>query len=88
MLFNLYTFNLKLIYFSILRIYLIDHAWTYRANNAREQLHQISDLGDRMAHLMDIETEGRSEDDIIENVLKEMWRFNQCYSYNGPFVVS
>lgn len=63
------------------QIYLIDHAWTYRVGSARQQLEQVPRLLERMAQLMDIKME--EESSTIDNVLNEMWRFNQCYSLSG-----
>ena len=52
----------------VFRIYLIDHAWTYRVDKAREQLETIPGLLDRILNLMDIEDERRN-DDPVEQVL-------------------
>lgn len=59
-------------------IYIIDHAWTYRINNARAQLRQIPALLERLSNMM-----GGSHldtDDAIEFVMNSMWRFNQMYA--------
>lgn len=59
-------------------IYLIDHAWTYRLHNAREQLRQIPALLNRLSIMMgcsDLDTE-----DAIECVMESMWRYNQMYA--------
>ncbi|KAI4495456.1 hypothetical protein M0802_008670 [Mischocyttarus mexicanus] len=63
-------------------IYLVDHAWTYDTLNARENLTNVPGLLDRMCSLMgyDIENE---ENDKIEFILKEMWRYNQSFSVNS-----
>lgn len=61
-------------------IFLIDHAWTYRVEHARQQLLQIPGLLHRMANLMGIEFHGEVPDEgVIEEVLKEMWKYNQTY---------
>ncbi|KAL6432544.1 hypothetical protein ACFW04_006841 [Cataglyphis niger] len=62
-------------------IYLIDHAWTYDIGNARENLIQVPNLLDRMCLLMGLDIEAE-EQEKIENVLREMWRYNQSYSVN------
>ena len=36
-------------------IYLVDHAWTFRPENARQQLENYPGLLERMANLMDLE---------------------------------
>ncbi|XP_069484227.1 tubulin--tyrosine ligase-like protein 12 [Ambystoma mexicanum] len=61
-------------------IFLIDHAWTYRIECARQQLLQIPGLLHRMANLMGIDFHGEVPDEgVIEEVLKEMWKYNQTY---------
>ena len=54
-------------------VFLIDHAWTYQVEQAQENLENIPGLVDRMATMMDIETDGRSRDDLIQDVLRDMW---------------
>ncbi|XP_066446461.1 tubulin--tyrosine ligase-like protein 12 [Eleutherodactylus coqui] len=61
-------------------IFLIDHAWTYRVEHARHQLIEVPGLLHRMANLMGIEFHGEAPDaDVVEMVLKEMWKYNQTY---------
>ncbi|CAN2387258.1 Tubulin--tyrosine ligase-like protein 12 [Pristimantis euphronides] len=61
-------------------IFLIDHAWTYRVEHARHQLMEVPGLLHRMASLMGIEFHGEAPDeDVVEMVLKEMWKYNQTY---------
>jgi len=64
-------------------IYLIDHAWMYRdRRDARRALIQLPDLLDRMCGLMGIATEARGKEERIEDVMREMWRYNQSFSMN------
>ncbi|XP_029046721.1 tubulin--tyrosine ligase-like protein 12 [Osmia bicornis bicornis] len=63
-------------------IYLIDHAWTYDITNARQNLSNIPGLLDRMCTLMGFDV-GEEEDEKIEFVLNEMWRYNQAFSLNS-----
>ncbi|XP_076234455.1 tubulin tyrosine ligase-like 12 [Calliopsis andreniformis] len=63
-------------------IYLIDHAWTYDTSNARRNLSTILGLLDRMCNLMGFDTE-KEEDEKIEFVMNEMWRYNQSFSLNS-----
>lgn len=65
------------------QIFLIDHAWTYSVNVARQNLLQIPGLLSRMANLMEISCENRPVDNIVEDVMQEMWRYNQTYSLGG-----
>lgn len=60
-------------------IFLVDHAWTYRVSDCRPQLEQIPGLLERMAALMDIQSEERSKEEVIEDILQKMWKFNQTY---------
>jgi len=62
-------------------VYLIDHAWTYRLEHARSKLESNSTLLSRMAKLMKVdEAPERSTDEIVEDVLTEMWKYNQTYN--------
>uniref|UniRef100_A0A3B1IF87 Tubulin tyrosine ligase-like family, member 12 n=2 Tax=Astyanax mexicanus TaxID=7994 RepID=A0A3B1IF87_ASTMX len=61
-------------------VYLVDHAWTYRVENARQQLMEIPGLLGRMASLMGLSFHGEAPDpDIVDLVLENMWKFNQTY---------
>ena len=59
-------------------IFLIDHAWTYRIKDARNNLINISGLYERMAALMNVDTETKEEG--IEVILQRMWKYNQTYT--------
>ncbi|XP_008399781.1 tubulin--tyrosine ligase-like protein 12 [Poecilia reticulata] len=61
-------------------IFLVDHAWTYRVEHAREQLEQISGLLPRMASLMGVDFHGEIPlPDVVELILERMWKYNQTY---------
>ncbi|XP_066490184.1 tubulin--tyrosine ligase-like protein 12 [Tiliqua scincoides] len=61
-------------------IFLIDHAWTYRLEHARQQLLQVPGLLHRMANLMGIDFHGEAPDEgAVSQVLEEMWKYNQTY---------
>ncbi|MBN3284885.1 TTL12 protein, partial [Polyodon spathula] len=61
-------------------IFLIDHAWTYRVQSARQQLQEIPGLLHRMANLMGIEFHGEFPDEgVVDQVMVEMWKYNQTY---------
>lgn len=61
-------------------VYLVDHAWTYRVESARQQLIEIPGLLIRMAGLMGLPFHGEAPDpDIVDLVLDNMWKFNQTY---------
>uniref|UniRef100_A0A0K8W362 Tubulin--tyrosine ligase-like protein 12 n=1 Tax=Bactrocera latifrons TaxID=174628 RepID=A0A0K8W362_BACLA len=57
-------------------IYLIDHAWTFRMNMARQQLAEHEQLADRMCAIMGVDID---DEDRIDQVLVKMWRY--CFSY-------
>ncbi|XP_013409480.1 tubulin--tyrosine ligase-like protein 12 [Lingula anatina] len=66
-------------------IYLIDHAWSYSADKARAQLRVVPGLAERMAGIMDLKTEGKTKEEIVEEIFNEMWKYNQTYSFaNAP----
>ncbi|NXV91902.1 tubulin--tyrosine ligase-like protein 12 isoform X2 [Calonectris borealis] len=61
-------------------IFLIDHAWTYRVEHARQQLLHVPGLLHRMTNLMGIDFHGEIPDEgSVEQVLQEMWKYNQTY---------
>ncbi|XP_074660314.1 tubulin--tyrosine ligase-like protein 12 isoform X2 [Tubulanus polymorphus] len=65
------------------QIYLIDHAWTYRLNTAKQQLLEYDNMLQRMANMMDIDDEGKSKNDLVDEVLDKMWCYNQTYTLGG-----
>uniref|UniRef100_A0A1A7YT33 Tubulin tyrosine ligase-like family, member 12 n=1 Tax=Iconisemion striatum TaxID=60296 RepID=A0A1A7YT33_9TELE len=61
-------------------IFLVDHAWTYRVEHARQQLEQIPGLLPRMAALMGVDFHGEVPDlDTVDLILENMWQYNQTY---------
>ncbi|XP_061523607.1 tubulin--tyrosine ligase-like protein 12 [Phycodurus eques] len=61
-------------------IFLVDHAWTYRVDHARQQLEQIPGLLPRMASLMGLDLSRKNSDaDKVELVMEHMWLYNQTY---------
>ncbi|XP_048829046.1 tubulin--tyrosine ligase-like protein 12 isoform X1 [Brienomyrus brachyistius] len=61
-------------------VFLVDHAWTYRTQNARQQLETTPGLLARMAALMGVDFHGEVPDpDVVEQVLTHMWKYNQTY---------
>ncbi|XP_048010622.1 tubulin--tyrosine ligase-like protein 12 isoform X2 [Megalobrama amblycephala] len=61
-------------------VFLVDHAWTYRVESARQQLLEIPGLLIRMASLMGLPFHGEAPDpDIVDLVLDNMWKYNQTY---------
>jgi len=64
------------------QIYLVDHSWTYRTEEARSNLTQVPGLAARMAGLMDLDMEvGDLPDlEVVERLMEEKWKFSQTYS--------
>ena len=72
-------------YFFSLRIYLVDHRWTFRPQMARQQLQSHPNLVDMVIQLLGVEqkAEGLSYEEKIELVLVEKWRLAQTYSVSS-----
>ncbi|KAL2103037.1 hypothetical protein ACEWY4_002205 [Coilia grayii] len=61
-------------------VFLVDHAWTYRVEVARQQLEQSPGLLGRMASLMGVDFHGEAPDpDVVDQVMEDMWKYNQTY---------
>ncbi len=76
-------------------IFLVDHAWTYRLNEARKALMDNENLLNRMCNLMNIKVDSEdsqlSEQELtnlkIESVFENMWKFNQTYKLSTAELV-
>lgn len=60
-------------------IFLIDHAWTFRLENARKQLKENENLRKRMAALLNLDC-SLSNIELSEQIFSNMWPF--CFSYS------
>ena len=79
------------------RVFLVDHAWTYRLNEARAALYENEALLTRMFNLMNIkladveeneENAGKSlVDRKVDLVMKTMWKYNQTYKLSTEKLV-
>lgn len=59
---------------------MIDHAWTYRVNEARQNLREHETLLARMCNIMCVDQdEATTLDEKIDQVIERMWKFNQTY---------
>lgn len=58
-------------------IYLVDHAWTFRLNSARQQLEEYPQLADRLSAItgVDLEHEHR-----VDKILRRLWKYCHAYS--------
>jgi tubulin--tyrosine ligase-like protein 12 len=70
------------IYFVQISVFLIDHAWTYELKDARQNLDNHPNLLNRMANIMSIEAESENNQKI-DDVLENMWKFNQTYKLSS-----
>nr|CAH0103372.1 unnamed protein product [Daphnia galeata] len=63
-------------------VYLIDHAWTFRPNQIRNHLLNITGLLSRMCKLMDVayRDSNYNVEEIIKKVMTNMWKYSQTYS--------
>lgn len=61
-------------------VFLVDHAWTFRTNIARQQLEEYEHLLNRMCAItgVDLEDEHR-----VEKVLGKMWKYCQAYTLSS-----
>ena len=62
---------------------MIDHAWTYKTDQARQQLSQVPGLATRMAKLMDIDIEEEKDvpdEELVEEIMSAKWSYSQTYS--------
>ena len=73
---------------------MIDHAWTYRVNEARASLIEHESLADRMCNLMNIKVDEEDEADEetlkklkVDAILEQMWKYNQTYKISTDLLV-
>ncbi|XP_038137580.1 tubulin--tyrosine ligase-like protein 12 isoform X2 [Cyprinodon tularosa] len=61
-------------------VFLVDHAWTYRVDQARQHLEEIPGLLPRMASLMGVDFHGEAPTpEAVELILEHMWKYSQTY---------
>ncbi|XP_022226803.2 tubulin--tyrosine ligase-like protein 12 [Drosophila obscura] len=60
-----------------LAVYLIDHCWTFRLNNARQTLEQNPPLADRLSAMTGVDLEHEQR---VDKILKRLWRYCHAYS--------
>ncbi|XP_058464830.1 tubulin--tyrosine ligase-like protein 12 [Malaya genurostris] len=64
-------------------IYLVDHAWTFRTDNARQLLTEHPPLVNRLAIMMGIEQENLPSSVVISKILSDLWKWCNMYSLNA-----
>ncbi len=86
--FALGTSNKILIF---IKSWLIDHAWTFKKSEARQHLHQISGLLERMSSLMGIgiseEIDAETRGIAVEQVVHSLWRYAGTYKLAGAVLL-
>ncbi|BFG04305.1 tubulin--tyrosine ligase-like protein 12 [Drosophila madeirensis] len=60
-----------------LAVYLIDHCWTFRLNNARQTLEENPQLADRLSAMTGVDLEHEQR---VDKILKRLWRYCHAYS--------
>ena len=78
-------------------MFLIDHAWTYKTQEARKNLMDHEELLERMCKLMNMNCVESNEDECnhellkskkIQFVLENMWKYNQTYKLSTNLLVN
>ncbi|XP_055549385.1 tubulin--tyrosine ligase-like protein 12 [Wyeomyia smithii] len=64
-------------------IYLVDHAWTFRSDNARQLLNEHPSLVNRLAVMMGIDQQDVPSSVIISNILNDIWKWCCMNSLNA-----
>ncbi|KXJ70481.1 hypothetical protein RP20_CCG023429 [Aedes albopictus] len=64
-------------------IYLVDHAWTFRTDNARQLLNEHPPLVNRLAIMMGIDQEDVPASVVISKIMNDVWKWCNMYSLNG-----
>ncbi|XP_035449902.2 tubulin--tyrosine ligase-like protein 12 [Spodoptera frugiperda] len=62
-------------------VYLIDHAWTFKANSIKSSLRNVPGLLERMCNLMQVSAETTEEQ--IEDVSNAVWKYAHTYAIGG-----
>lgn len=65
-------------------IYLIDHAWTFKANSVKSNLRNVPGLLERLCYSMQISAE--TVEDKIDKVSEHIWKYAQTYAIAGDDV--
>ncbi|XP_049877980.1 tubulin--tyrosine ligase-like protein 12 [Pectinophora gossypiella] len=62
-------------------IYLVDHAWTFKANSIKNNLRNVPGLLERMCSLMQVT--GDTVEEKIEKVSEQVWKYAHTYAIGG-----
>ncbi|XP_055678285.1 tubulin--tyrosine ligase-like protein 12 [Lutzomyia longipalpis] len=64
-------------------IFLVDHAWTFRMDNAKKQLEEVPRLLSRMCVIMGVDEDNESSEECVRKIMRKLWRYNSMYSVNA-----
>ncbi|XP_074035703.1 tubulin tyrosine ligase-like 12 isoform X2 [Leptinotarsa decemlineata] len=65
-----------------LHIYLIDHAWTYRVDQAKQQLLQHDSLRQRLCNMFDKDS-SLAKEELVEELFDSLWKINNYYTISS-----
>lgn len=67
-------------------VFIVDHAWTFRPETARQHLETYPGLLERLVALFQLEEdcEGKSREEQMEVVMDAKWKHAQTYSLGNP----
>ena len=67
---------------------MVDHAWTFRPESARQQLNSYPGLLERMLELLDLKCDesNKNENNGVGLVMNNMWKLAQTYSIGNSEV--
>ncbi len=66
---------------------MVDHAWTFRPENARQQLQQHPGLLERLANLCDLDPETEDKAELTQSVMEKKWGLAQTYSVGNAATI-
>lgn len=64
-------------------VYLIDHAWTFRVEEAKKQLKEVDCLRERMCFIQGLDF----EDAGVDKVFNEIWRYCNSYTIGNAVAI-
>lgn len=59
---------------------MVDHAWTFRPEQARTHLRSIPGLLQRMCNLIGMDFDESDQEASIKDVVNGIWKYSQSYS--------
>ncbi|XP_018576577.1 tubulin--tyrosine ligase-like protein 12 [Anoplophora glabripennis] len=69
-------------------IYLIDHAWTYRVEKAKQTLMLHDSLRERLCKMFDLnDSDKMQKEDLVDAIFNCMWKFNNMYTIGSATTI-